>query len=257
MAGPCLRTVAGVRGAPAGGGVGRQLFAVREPIRELAALPELVVEGLEDADARQLLTSVVSGRLDQRVADQLVAEASGNPLALLELPRGLTPAELAGGFGLPEARPPMERIEDRFLERLEELRADSRQLLLVAAIDATGDSALARRAAARLGLTDAAFESLASTDLIEIGARVPVPPSARAGLPFYRAAAPDQRRRVRAALADATDPRVDPDRRAGISPRRRQAPTSPLPASSNKPPAAPRRAAAWPPPPPSSSAPRR
>ena len=77
------------------------LFVVREPIRELAGLPELVVEGLRDSDARELLTSVVPGRLDQRVADQLVAEARGNPLALLELPRGLTPAELAGGFGLP------------------------------------------------------------------------------------------------------------------------------------------------------------
>ncbi len=81
------------------------LFAVREPIRELAALPELVVAGLRDSDARQLLTSVVPGRLDPRVVDQLVAEARGNPLALLELPRGLTPAELAGGFGLPEALP--------------------------------------------------------------------------------------------------------------------------------------------------------
>jgi AAA ATPase domain len=90
------------------------LFAVREPVRELAALPELVVEGLRDSDARQLLTSVVPGRLDQRVADQLVAEADGNPLALLELPRGLTPAELAGGFGLPEALPLKGRIEDRF-----------------------------------------------------------------------------------------------------------------------------------------------
>src|SRR5947209_5961105 len=92
------------------------LFCVREPIRELAALPELMVEGLRESDARQLLTSVVPGRLDQRIVDQLVAEADGNPLALLELPRGLSPAELAGGFGLPELS--LEgRIEDRFLER--------------------------------------------------------------------------------------------------------------------------------------------
>src|SRR5256714_2474577 len=93
------------------------LFAVREPIRELAALPELVVEGLRDSDARQLLTSVVPGRLDQRVIDQLLAEARGNPLALLELPPRLTPAELAGGFGLPEALPLEGRVEGRFLQR--------------------------------------------------------------------------------------------------------------------------------------------
>ena len=189
------------------------IFCVREPIRELAALPELVVWGLRDSDARQLLALVVPGRLDQRVADQLVAEARGNPLALLELPRGLTPAELAGGFGLPEALPLDGRIEDRFLQRLEALPADTRRLLLVAAADATGDPALAQRAAARLGLTDAALEPLAGADLIEIGARVRFRhPLVRSAV--YGAAAPDERRRVHAALAEATDPGVDPDRRA-------------------------------------------
>jgi DNA-binding CsgD family transcriptional regulator/tetratricopeptide (TPR) repeat protein len=189
------------------------LFVVREPICELAALPELVVEGLRDSDARQLLTSVVPGRLDQRVADQLVAEARGNPLALLELPRGLTPAQLAGGFGLPEALPLQGRIEDRFLQRLEALPADTRRLLLVAAVDPTGDPALVWRAAARLGLTGAALEPLAGADLIEIGARIRFRhPLVRSAV--YRAAAPAEHRRVRAALAEATDPRVDPDRRA-------------------------------------------
>jgi DNA-binding CsgD family transcriptional regulator len=189
------------------------LFAVREPIPELAALPELVVEGLQDSDARQLLTSVVPGRLDQRVADQLVAEARGNPLALLELPRGLAPAELAGGFGLPDALPLQGRIEDRFLQRLEALPADTRLLLLVAASDPTGDPALTWRAAAGLGLTDATLAPLAGADLIEIEARVRFRhPLVRSAV--YRAAAPDERRRVRAALAEATDPRVDPDRRA-------------------------------------------
>jgi hypothetical protein len=101
------------------------LFAVREPIRELSALPELVVEGLRDSDARQLLTSVLPGRLDQRVADQLVTEARGNPLALLELPRGLTPAGLAGGFGLPVAMPLAGRIEDRFAYHLRRCSATS------------------------------------------------------------------------------------------------------------------------------------
>ena len=189
------------------------LFAVREPIRELAALPELVVEGLRDSDARQLLTSVVPGRLDQRVIDQLLAEARGNPLALLELPPRLTPAELAGGFGLPEALPLEGRIEERFLQRLQALPVDTRRLLLVAAADPTGDPALAGRAAARLGLTDAAFEPLAGADLIEIGARVRFHhPLVRSAV--YRAAAPDELRHVHAALAEATDPRIDPDRRA-------------------------------------------
>jgi hypothetical protein len=189
------------------------LFVVREPVRELADLPELVVEGLRDSDARELLASVVPGRLDQRVADQLVAEARGNPLALLELPRGLTPAELAGGFGLPEALPLEGRIEDRFVRRLEALPADTRRLLLVAAADPTGDPALVWRAAAGLGLTDAALEPLDGADLIEIGVRVRFRhPLVRSAV--YRAAAPAERRRVRAALAEATDPRVDPDRRA-------------------------------------------
>jgi AAA ATPase domain len=94
------------------------LFAVREPIRELADLPELPVEGLRASEARQLLASVVPGRLDQRVADQLLAEARGNPLALLEWPRELTPAEVAGGFGLPQARLIERRIEERFLQRV-------------------------------------------------------------------------------------------------------------------------------------------
>ena len=189
------------------------LFAVREPIRELAALPELVVEGLRDSDARQLLASVVPGRLDERVVDQLVAEAGGNPLALLELPGGLAPAELAGGFGLPGALPLSGRIEDRFLDRLVTLPADTRRLLLVAAADPTGEPALVWRAAARLGLSDAALGPLAGADLIEIGARVRFRhPLARSAV--YRAAAPDERRRVRAALAEATDPRADPDRRA-------------------------------------------
>ncbi|HET9331730.1 MAG TPA: AAA family ATPase, partial [Steroidobacteraceae bacterium] len=189
------------------------LFAVREPIGEFAALPELVVEGLRDSDARALLTSVVPGRLDQRVADQLVAEARGNPLALLELPRGLAPADLAGGFGLPEALPLAGRIEERFLQRLEALPADTARLLLVAAADPTGDPSLVWRAAARLGLTDAALEPLAGADLIEIGARVRFRhPLVRSAV--YGAAALDERRRVRAALAEATDPRVDPDRRA-------------------------------------------
>src|SRR3954452_11478454 len=77
------------------------LFATREPSQEFRCLPELVVEGLRDSDAHELLRSAIPGRLDGQVLDQFVAETGGNPLALLELPRGLTPGQLAGGFGLP------------------------------------------------------------------------------------------------------------------------------------------------------------
>src|SRR6266540_6120922 len=88
------------------------LFAARAPNAELTGLPELVVEGLGDAAARMLLASVIPGRLDERVADQLVAEAHGHPLALLELPRGLSPSQLAGGFGLARALSLERRIEE-------------------------------------------------------------------------------------------------------------------------------------------------
>ena len=79
------------------------VFGARELSQEFADLPVLPVEGLGDADARALLASVIPGRLDERIADQIVAETRGNPLALLELPRGLSPAHVAGGFGLPGA----------------------------------------------------------------------------------------------------------------------------------------------------------
>src|SRR3954471_3966668 len=94
------------------------VFAVREPspTEDLAGLPELVVGGLDEADASALLHSAIPGRLDERVSDRIIAEARGNPLALLELPRGLTSAELAGGFGSPNVAMPLaSRIELSFL----------------------------------------------------------------------------------------------------------------------------------------------
>jgi hypothetical protein len=126
------------------------VFAARVPGDELAGLPELVVEGLQEADARALLEAALTGPLDAQVADRLVAEASGNPLALVELPRGLPPAELAGGFALPDAVPLSGRIEESFRRRLEALPADTRALLLVAAAEPVGDPVLVWRAAERL-----------------------------------------------------------------------------------------------------------
>ena len=113
------------------------------------------MDGLWDADARALLASAIPGRMDERVADQLLVEARGNPLALLELPRGLSAAQLAGGFGLPGALSLSGKIEETFVSRLEALPADTQQLLLVAAAEPTGDTGLLWRAAERLGIADA------------------------------------------------------------------------------------------------------
>ena len=128
--------------------------------------------GLDDEDARALLATVIPGRLDERVRDRIVAETRGNPLALLELPRGLTAAQLAGGFGLPDAAPLSGRIEESFLRRLDALPADTRLLLLVAAAEPVGDPALVWRAAERLGIAGTALEPAARTGLLEIGAQV-------------------------------------------------------------------------------------
>ena len=181
--------------------------------RELEGLPELVVEGLCDGDARALLDSVIRGPLDDRVRDRIVGETGGNPLALLELPRGLTPAELAGGFGLPHAPPLAGRIEDSFQRRLASLPAGTRQLLLVAAAEPAGEPVLVWRAADRLDIGAGEATPAAAAGLLEFGARVRFRhPLVRSAV--YRDAAPEDLRRVHEALAEATDPDVDPDRRA-------------------------------------------
>jgi DNA-binding CsgD family transcriptional regulator len=191
------------------------VFAVRSTDREptLAGLPELVVRGLSTSDARALLESAVTGTLDPRVRDRIVAESHGNPLALLELPLGRTPAELAGGFGLPDATPLAGRLEDVFRRRLEPLPARTRLLLLVAAADPVGDPVLLWRAAERLGVgVDAAVPAV-DAGLVEIGTDVRFRhPLVRSAV--YRAASPAQRRAAHGALARTVDPDTDPDRRA-------------------------------------------
>jgi hypothetical protein len=189
------------------------LFAERDPSDEFAGLPELVLEGLRGADARALLASVLPGRLDERVAHELLAEARGNPLALLELPRALTTVELAGGFGLPRALSLQGRIVASFRRRLEALPADTQRLVLVAAAEPTGDAALVWRAVERLGITAPALEPAESAGLIEVERSVRFRhPLVRSAV--YGAASPLQRRHVHEALAEATDAQVDPDRRA-------------------------------------------
>jgi DNA-binding CsgD family transcriptional regulator len=189
------------------------VLAVREPTEELAGLPELQVGGLDERDARALLGSALGGPLDERIRDRIVAETRGNPLALLELPRGLTLAEMAGGFGLLDAPGLSGRIEESFQRRLESLPADRQRLLLVAAAEPVGDSALVGRAAEALGIELDAAEPAAEADLVDFGARVVFRhPLVRSAV--YHAASPGERRRAHGALAEATDPEVDPDRRA-------------------------------------------
>jgi DNA-binding CsgD family transcriptional regulator len=191
------------------------VFAVREPtdVNELSGLPELVVDGLADGDARLLLAAALPGRLDERVRDQIVAETRGNPLALLELPRGLTPAELAGGFGLPDARPLASRVEETFVQRVRALPRESQQLLLLAAAEPVGDVSLLWRAAERLGIRGDAGRPAEEAALIELGIRVRFRhPLARSAA--YRAADFRDRQEAHRALADAIDAETDPDRRA-------------------------------------------
>jgi DNA-binding CsgD family transcriptional regulator len=189
------------------------VFATREMGDTLERLPELHVEALGHGDARALLASVLQAPLDEAVMDRLVAESRGNPLALLELPAGKTPAELAGGFGLPAGLPLHTRIEESFARRLERLPAESRRLLLVAAADGTGDPTLVWRAAGALGIPATAVDAVHAERLVELGTRLAFRhPLVRSAV--YRSADPAERRDAHHALADATDPERDPDRRA-------------------------------------------
>jgi DNA-binding CsgD family transcriptional regulator len=188
-------------------------FATRELRDALAGLPELRVWPLGYRDGRALLESVLPIPLDESVLDRIVLETGGNPLALLELPRGLTSAQLAGGFGLPPAVPLSASIEESFTRRLASLPGDARRLLLVAAADPVGDTALVWRAAQLLGIPESAAETAEAEGLVELGPRVVFRhPLVRSAV--YRAAGVKERHAVHRALAEATDPEIDPDRRA-------------------------------------------
>ena len=189
------------------------IFAVRERDEDLAGLAELVVDGLPVDEAGKLLDSVLTGPLDERVREQILAETRGNPLALMELVRGTVPAELAGGFGLPGAGALPGRIEESFGRRMAALPVQSQRLVLLAAADPVGDPVLVWRAAGRLGIPVQAATPAAEAALVEFGARVvfrhPLVRSAA-----YRSASLRERQEVHRALAEATDPDLDPDRRA-------------------------------------------
>jgi DNA-binding CsgD family transcriptional regulator/tetratricopeptide (TPR) repeat protein len=192
------------------------VFAARVPGEDVAGLPELLVEGLPEDDAAALLESVLTGLtgpLDAQVRDRIIADTHGNPLALLELPRGLTPAQLTGGFGVSGAMPLDGRIEESFGRQLEALPAQTQRLVQLAAADPTGDPVLVWRAAGRLAIGPGAAGPAAEAGLAEFGARVrfrhPLVRSAA-----YRSASVQTRQELHGALAEATDPAADPDRRA-------------------------------------------
>jgi DNA-binding CsgD family transcriptional regulator len=181
---------------------------------KLAGLPELMVRGLSTADAAALLESAVTGPLDPRVRERVLAESHGNPLALLELPRGLPAAEFAfGGATGDGADPLIHRLERGFMRQVEPLPQQSRLLLLAAAAEPVGDIPLLWRAAQRLGIGPAAAAAAEAAGLIELRDRVRFRhPLVRSAV--YRSAPPADRRDVHRALAEVTDPATDPDRRA-------------------------------------------
>jgi DNA-binding CsgD family transcriptional regulator len=189
------------------------VFAAREPGEELEHVSGLEVRGLRNGDARALLGTAVQFILDERVRDRIIAETRGNPLALLELPRGLTATQLALGFGLVDPQALPGRIEESFMRRLDALSEDARRLLLLAAAEPVGDPVLLWRAAAQLGIEPGAADHAENEGLLAIGELVifrhPLVRSA-----VYRAAAIEDRRAVHLALAEATDREADPDRRA-------------------------------------------
>jgi DNA-binding CsgD family transcriptional regulator len=191
------------------------VFAMREPLEldELARLPDLRLRGLSDAHSRELLASVIGAPRDERVLGRILAEAHGNPLALLELPRNGLPGEMAHGFGLPAELPVQGRIEASFRRRAQQLPADTQRLLLVAAAEPTGDPALLWRSAAQLGIAIDAMAPAEADAMVELGARVAFRhPLLRSAI--YRAAPAEDRRTAHRALAAATDAELDPDRRA-------------------------------------------
>jgi len=187
------------------------VFAARVPGEELRHLPELEVRGLLNGDARALLSASVRFAVDRQVRDRILAETRGNPLALLELPRGLTVTQLADGFGMLEGRDLAKRIETSYLRQLEGFPEDARRLLLVAAAEPVGDPLLVRGACERLGISPSAVD--ATEGLLILQERVTFRhPLARSAV--YRAASGPDRRATHSALAEVTNRAVDPDRRA-------------------------------------------
>ena len=190
------------------------LFAEREPsqLKELAGLPDLPVGRLAKVFARELLASVITTPLDERVRGRILGETHGNPLALLELPREFSAGGFAGGFGVHGDGSLPARIEASFRQRVEQLPSETQRLLLVAAADPTGDPALLVRASHEVGVPIHQLSPAEADGLVELGTQVTFRhPLLRSAI--YRAASSGERRAAHQALAGATNPEVDPDRR--------------------------------------------
>ena len=191
------------------------LLAVRESVgdRVFTALASLPLDGLSVGDSRALLAASIPGQLDEQVRDRIVAETRGNPLGLLELPRGMSRPELAGGFAVSTSATVPGHIEDHYVRRVRGLPEASQRLMLLAAADPTGDGALLRRSAQTLGIGPDAAAVADAEELLEIGASVRFRhPLVRSAV--YRSASASERRAAHGALAEATDPETDPDHRA-------------------------------------------
>jgi DNA-binding CsgD family transcriptional regulator len=189
------------------------VFSTREASSDLAGVPELVLAGLRDADARALLGSVPGAPLDEQVRERIVRETYGNPLALLEWRRALTPSELAGRLTSTPTAPLSARIEDGFRRRVLELPSATQRFLVVAAAESVGDPLAVRRAARRLGVADDDAEPAVEAGLVVVGASVRFRHPLVRSAAYQSASVADQRHTHRA-LAAAIDPQVDPDRRA-------------------------------------------
>jgi DNA-binding CsgD family transcriptional regulator len=189
------------------------VLASREVIEDFEGVPELHLGGLSKADSLVLLDSVAVGRLDGPVRERFLAETHGNPLALLELPGALTPAEAATGVVRLSGDSLSARIEDGFRRQLAQLPEDTRRLLVLAAAEPLGDPLLLLEAASRLELGVEAADAAEEAGLFQIrelcSFRHPLVRSA-----VYGAATQRARRLAHGALAEATDPELDPDRRA-------------------------------------------
>lgn len=180
---------------------------------DLTGVPELTIGPLAEPDARAVLESAISGKLDESVRDRIVAEAHGNPLALLELARAWSPMELAGGFGLPDNASVSAKVEEIFRRYLTPLSDETRRMLLLAAAEPVGDAALIQAAAERVGIPAEAADAANGSGLVDIGTQVRFRhPLVRSVV--YREAPLGERRIVHRALAEATDRALDPDRRA-------------------------------------------
>ena len=189
------------------------VLASRKIVEDLGGLPELRLDGLGAADSRALLDSVLVGHLDDSVRERFLAETHGNPLALIELPRSLTTAEAASGVVRLSPDALSSRIEESFRRQLEPLPEDTRQLLLLAAAEPLGEPLLLVRAASSLGLGVESADAAEEAGLFRIRERCSFRhPLVRSAV--YGAATPAERRVAHGALAEATDPELDPDRLA-------------------------------------------